>query len=140
MRRDERYASSPAADKENDCKYENTNPQHENSFKTGIGTDQRIPFWPEKLQGPKEKSDFRLLKISSRRPSSSPTARLPNKAGVHVLLARFKSNTRPLLPLVTEGHSGASNYRSQAVTKLTESGEDAETRVKAIDEEAARIV
>jgi hypothetical protein len=32
-------------------------------LKTGIGTDRRIPFWPEELQGPKEKSNRQIAEL-----------------------------------------------------------------------------
>jgi len=57
-----------------------------------------------------------------------------------VLLPSFENNTVPLLPLVTEGHDEALNYGIARRQELSESTlRTGETRVKVIDEKAARM-
>src|SRR6202022_95004 len=93
-------------------------------LKTGIGTDGQIP-WPEKLRGPKETSNLRLLNSEDflSAPQFEPRRRAYQKrqVSVHVLLLRIKSNTMPLLPLVTEGHSKGLNCGDQLRPRLPES-------------------
>ena len=57
-----------------------------------------------------------------------------------MLLPSFENNTVPLLPLVTEGHDEALNYGIARRQELSESTlRTGETRVKVIDEKAARM-
>jgi hypothetical protein len=92
-------------------------------LKPGIGIDGLIPYWPEKLQGPKNCQNLRLLNSEdpSRRPSSIPDCAYQIEVGVHVLLLRLKSNTTPLLPFVTEGHGKAWNCGVKLRQELPES-------------------
>lgn len=57
-----------------------------------------------------------------------------------MLLPSFENNTVPLLPLVTEGHDEALNYGIARRQELSEwTLRTGETRVKVIDEKAARM-
>ena len=112
-------------------------------LKAGIGTDGQIPFWPEKLQGPKEVSNFRLLNSEDFLSASQfdPRRRIYQKSG---RCARYFLNSKVTpsghYPWLRKGMTGLELPRSGCDKAFQSRFGDLETRVKAVDEEAARIV